>query len=208
LNNQLAVYLMLYLTGTMRLTLDPISGGNGRPLAFRAISSAAWSRVADPELPTSRADTTWPPRSIVRASRTVPCSPRARAASAPFEPRVSAARGGALVRGAGGSRVRFTTGFGISFTIFFGFGFAFGGVIRTTAGFGAEGSSGTAMGCGGSTSRAADYFDGSRPRQRGPGLVSGAAPRPFCRGSAMIAKRAAPGIRMAGQKGAAPRIDV
>jgi hypothetical protein len=42
---------MLYLTGTMRLTLDPISGGNGRPLAFRAISSAAWSSVDDPEFP-------------------------------------------------------------------------------------------------------------------------------------------------------------
>ena len=74
-------YLMLYLTGTVRLTLDPISGGNGRPLALRAISRAAWSRVADPELPTIRADMTWPLRPIVRASRTVPCSPRARAAS-------------------------------------------------------------------------------------------------------------------------------
>jgi hypothetical protein len=75
------VYLMLYLTGTVRLTLDPISGGNGRPLAFRAISRAAWSSVDDPELPTIRADMTWPPRPIMRASRTVPCSPRARAAS-------------------------------------------------------------------------------------------------------------------------------
>ena len=74
-------YLMLYLTGTMRLTLDPISGGNGRPVAFRAISSAAWSSVDDPELPTICADMTWPLRPIVRASRTVPCSPRARAAS-------------------------------------------------------------------------------------------------------------------------------
>jgi hypothetical protein len=77
----ISLYLMLYLTGTVRLTLDPISGGNGRPLAFHAISSAAWSRVADPELPINRADMTWPLRPIVRASRTVPCSPRARAAS-------------------------------------------------------------------------------------------------------------------------------
>jgi len=53
---------MLYLTGTLRLALDPISGGNGRPLAWRAISSAAWSSVEDPELAISRADTTWPPR--------------------------------------------------------------------------------------------------------------------------------------------------
>jgi hypothetical protein len=75
------LYLMLYLTGTMRLTLDPISGGNGRPVAFRAISSAAWSSVDDPELPTICADMTWPLRPIVRASRTVPCSPLARAAS-------------------------------------------------------------------------------------------------------------------------------
>jgi hypothetical protein len=49
---------MLYLTGTMRLTLDPISGGNGRPLAWRAISSAAWSSREDPELAIIRADTT------------------------------------------------------------------------------------------------------------------------------------------------------
>jgi hypothetical protein len=72
---------MLYLIGTTRLTLDPISGGNGRPLAWRAISRAAWSRVADPELPVNRADMTWPLRPIVMASRMVPCSPRARAAS-------------------------------------------------------------------------------------------------------------------------------
>jgi hypothetical protein len=32
---------MLYRIGTVRLTLDPISGGNGRPLACRAMSSAA-----------------------------------------------------------------------------------------------------------------------------------------------------------------------
>jgi hypothetical protein len=67
-----ALYFMLYLTGTMRLTLDPISGGNNRPLAFRAISRAAWSRAADPELLTICADMTWPLRPIVRASRTVP----------------------------------------------------------------------------------------------------------------------------------------
>jgi len=53
-----AVYLMLYLTGTVTLTLDPNPGGNGRPLAFRAISSAAWSSVDDPELPTTCADMT------------------------------------------------------------------------------------------------------------------------------------------------------
>jgi hypothetical protein len=47
---------MLYLTGTMRFTLDPVSGGNGRPLAFRAISRAAWSSVADPELAMSRGE--------------------------------------------------------------------------------------------------------------------------------------------------------
>jgi hypothetical protein len=75
------VYLMLYLTGTVSVTLDPISGGNGRPLAFRAISSAAWSRIDDPELAISRADMTWPLRPIVMASRTVPCSRLARAAS-------------------------------------------------------------------------------------------------------------------------------
>jgi hypothetical protein len=75
------LYLMLYLTGTTRLTLDPISGGNGRPLALRAISSAAWSSIDDPELPINRADMTWPLRPIVRASRTVPRSPRPRAAS-------------------------------------------------------------------------------------------------------------------------------
>ena len=51
-------YLMLYRTGTMRLALDPISGGNGRPFAWRAISSAAWSSRDDPELATIRADTT------------------------------------------------------------------------------------------------------------------------------------------------------
>src|SRR6202011_1283747 len=105
--------------------------------ACRAIAAAAWSSVDDLELLTICADMTWPLRPIVRASRTVPCSPRARAASglcrfqpmaadhalrkaaasAAFEAGEAAvveavvARGWALVRGAGGSRTRFATGF-------------------------------------------------------------------------------------------------
>jgi hypothetical protein len=79
---------------------------------------------------------------------------------------VVAARG-ALVRGAGGSRTRFARGFGASFTIFFGFGFAFGGVIKTTAGFGARGSSRTAIDCGGPA------FSGSALVICGPGVASG-----------------------------------
>jgi hypothetical protein len=88
---------------------------------------------------------------------------RQAAASATFEPRVSAARGGALVRGAGGSRTRFTTGFGLSFTIFLGFGFGFGGVIRTTAGFGNGGSSGIVIVCGGSTPSGSACFTFTGP---------------------------------------------
>ncbi len=72
---------MLYLIGTIRVMLDPISGGKGGKLAPRALARAAWSRMADPELPASRADMAWPLRPKVIMTRTVPCSPRALAAS-------------------------------------------------------------------------------------------------------------------------------
>jgi len=65
----------------MRVMLDPISGGKGGRLAPRALARAAWSSVADPELPASRADMAWPLRLKVIMTRTVPCSPRALAAS-------------------------------------------------------------------------------------------------------------------------------
>ena len=55
----------------MKLALVSMAG----QLALRAIWSAAWSRADDPELPMTRADWTRPSRLIVRASRTVPCSP-------------------------------------------------------------------------------------------------------------------------------------
>ena len=72
---------MLYLIGTMRVMLDPISGGKGGKLAPRALARAAWSRMDDPELPASRADMAWPLLPKVIMTRTVPCSPRALAAS-------------------------------------------------------------------------------------------------------------------------------
>ena len=74
-------YRMLNSTGTVKLKVPPgiSAGGAGIGEARRTMATASSSRLALPDPPTRRAESTRPLRSMVKVTRGLPSSPAERA---------------------------------------------------------------------------------------------------------------------------------